>query len=206
MDIQDRSWVQDAKCYGTTNPQRYDCEEKGNNAWKMAELRIRAIEACEGCPVARQCAQTALRENWNGVISAGVPLPENNWWLESSMKARPNGPGAAVKKIAEGGDMYDAVLDMIPQSEAGAACRRVIEGRKEYFSRGMGPGLATSLRDFLKPSAIARRFGLSKGVVDRLTRMQRLEAEAGRDPIDCVAAWDLLDAELGKVDVVIDVE
>lgn len=64
------AWHARALCKGE-NPARWDYPDSPT----MRGKRLRAAEACHGCPVVQACATAALAEHSREIVRAGVPIP-----------------------------------------------------------------------------------------------------------------------------------
>lgn len=112
----------------------YDCEIARNAPEKCRQI-VRAVEACEGCPVVAACAQWALDEHAIGVVAAGVALPLAPWWTPSSS----SGARRALERIVCGGSMHNAVAIEMCVGKYMELCQRVVIARELECGRGAVP-------------------------------------------------------------------
>lgn len=185
------AWFEDAKCYATDDPTRWDVADdfRGNAG---VEARVRAVEACEGCPVARLCARTAIDEEWTGVVAAGVPLPTSTWF-DASTKRPDKGSTMEALLVIEGGEsMWSAVVKHFSASMGGDVLRRVLAEREEFFEAAGECGPPTPMSEIYTPAALGSLFSLSHDSLGKLRYRERVERKAGRDPRECVELWDKL--------------
>lgn len=96
------AWHRQAKCYGCDDPTVWDSSGSPQNT---PEKIMRSVLACEGCPVASECAAAALVDRSLGVVVAGVPLPTWPWWTPSY---RPD-VRRTLRRIADGQAIHTAV-------------------------------------------------------------------------------------------------
>ncbi|WP_433662526.1 WhiB family transcriptional regulator [Nocardia sp. CA-128927] len=76
MAGEDREWMTDAKCRGTSNYRLYESDNRGGGQAERLE------RACGGCTVKPECASYALQfanqdECIGGTVWAGIPVPES---------------------------------------------------------------------------------------------------------------------------------
>ena len=117
------SWHSEALCLSSAAPEDWDSTERGDGLKRWEQL-VRAVEVCEGCPVAAQCAQAALDSRANGVVMGGVPLPDWVWWA--------GGRGSylrAVERVAAGELPHLAVARELCCSPGYEPAARYLEDR-----------------------------------------------------------------------------
>lgn len=68
------TWHRRALCVGL-DPKLFDARMDCNGWFEPEQVRADAL--CRGCPVKRECAREALKDNARGVIRAGVAIPIN---------------------------------------------------------------------------------------------------------------------------------
>lgn len=100
------SWHDHAQCAGR-NPRSWDSPDGSGS---RADSIVKAVNLCDGCPVAALCAQEALDDRAVGVIRAGVPL------LHTASTCRRSGMWDALTAIAGGSAIPLAVLDCVVRS------------------------------------------------------------------------------------------
>lgn len=185
------AWFEDAKCYATDDPTRWDVADDFRGTAGV-EARVRAVEACEGCPVARLCARTAIDEGWTGVVAAGVPLPASTW-LDASTKRPDKGSTVEALLAIEGGEsMWSAVAKHFSSVRGGDILRRVLAEREEFFAETGECGPPTPRSELYTPSSLGSSLGVPADVLAALRYRERVERRAGRDPRECVELWDEL--------------
>lgn len=125
-------WHHRARCAQPDADYRdYDCSTACNAPARSLQL-VRAVEACEGCPVVVECAQWALDEHAVGVVAAGVALPVSPWWTPSS----PSGARRALERIVCGGSIHNAVAVEMCVGKSMDVAQRVIIDRALACGRG----------------------------------------------------------------------
>ncbi|WP_363324818.1 hypothetical protein [Corynebacterium hadale] len=93
---------------------------------------VRAVEACELCPVSSQCARQALAEQPIGVIMAGIPLPQGSWWAPSYRQTY----SRALDRIAAGEPMHAVVVEELCAVRGRERCASIIARRALKIRRG----------------------------------------------------------------------
>ena len=125
------SWHSRAKCALTHEPESWTTP--GGSGDKHVPLKLmRALEACELCPVASECAQQALDEQPIGVVMAGVPLPVGYWWQQSYRA----GYRSALERIASGEPMHEVVADELCDTKLRRRLVPLIHRRAAMIRRG----------------------------------------------------------------------
>lgn len=126
------AWHRMAKCgQPGADPHDYDTSTTARGFDHSLQI-VRGVEACEGCPVMRSCAQWALDEQASGVVAAGVSLPWAAWWRESYT----GHVRQALARIVAGEDMMQVVRDEMCRSTTETSARRLIEDRIVAKARG----------------------------------------------------------------------
>lgn len=128
-----KPWRQSARCARAgARPSDYDCDTSARGKDYALQI-VRAVEACEGCPVIAQCAQWALEEHVAGVVVAGVALPFSPWWTRSHNGAY----RAALTRLANGANMHHVVASELCTTPTLAAAQDVIVDRLLALGHGV---------------------------------------------------------------------
>lgn len=126
-------WHHRAKCAQPgTDYRDYDCDSSARGADYALQV-VRAVEACEGCPVAAECARWALEERPIGVVVAGVALPSAPWWTPSYQGRS----SVALERIADGGNMHHVVASEMCSAPSLTPAASVLVDRLLAIGRGV---------------------------------------------------------------------
>lgn len=125
------NWHRRAKCAQMRDPSMWDAAP-GNGDKQLPTKIIRALEACELCPVVRECAQQALDERPIGVVMGGVPLPTGAWWQPSYQQPYE----VMLERIADGEGMHEVVADELCTTKLRRRLVPLILRRASMIRRG----------------------------------------------------------------------